>query len=209
MLASANINYTKKFICHGTVLASDGTKMSKTIGNVVSPIDLYNKFGLDPVRYYLVGIMPTFSDSAYSEIELINSYNANLSNNFGNLLNRVIHLANKMDTKLNDENSVTLSFKEKVQEHLNLIEECFVKFDLRGASENINQLSNYGNKYIDENKPWSITDKLKVEEILNNLSYLLNKVIYYYEPFVPDSCKKADEALKKRETIILFPRIEV
>jgi len=209
MLASADINFTKRLLCHGTILAADGTKMSKTKGNVVSPFDQQTKFGTDIIRYYMLAKLPTFGDSAYSENDLINNYNADLANNFGNLINRVIHLENKKNVKINDYANAEAGFKTQVQDILKSITAGFEAFDLNSAADDLTKLSNFGNKYIDEKKPWSESSTEEVEKTLNNLSYLLSELVEHYEPFIPESCIKAKEALSKRETIILFPKLEV
>ncbi len=208
MLASVNINFTKKFLCHGTILASDGTKMSKTKGNVVSPFDQLKKFGVDIVRYYMLAVLPTYNDSAYSESDLLYTYNSNLANNFGNLLNRVIHLSNNRKIGINNYDKVEAQFKSKVDKQVAKIDAAYLDFDLKLAGDLLNELSDIGNKYIDSEKPWAIEEDMKAEEILNNLSYLLYHLVELYEPFIPTSAEKAREALKNREKIILFDKID-
>jgi len=208
MLASAGIQFTKNFICHGTILGPDGRKMSKTIGNIVSPFDQVERFGVDTVRYYMLGVMPTFGDTSYNESDLIFNYNANLSNNFGNLLNRVIHLSDKKEIVINNIEKVEAIFKKEVDDFSEQINKSFEEFDLKVVADKINNLSNRGNKYIDEKKPWMLKDIEEIQLVLNNLSYLLLKLIDSYEPFIPDSIMKARKALQERETIILFPKIE-
>ena len=77
------------------IFGPDGNKMSKTLGNVISPFDQVEKFGIEALRYYMIAGIPTYGDASYKEDDLINLYNAHLANSFGNLLNRLIHLANK------------------------------------------------------------------------------------------------------------------
>lgn len=209
MLLSAGLPPTKKFLCHGTVLGPDGHKMSKTIGNVVSPFDQLEKFGPDIVRYYMLALLPTYGDSAYSEQDLVFNYNANLANNFGNLLNRIIHLANEKKVKINNFNKVEEDFKREVDTFESKINNYYEEFELKQAADLISELSDWGNKYVDQEKPWQSDASTRVEVVLNNLSYLLSKVIDAYEPIIPTSSARAKEALANRSKIILFPRLDL
>ncbi|MDD4382184.1 MAG: hypothetical protein PHE21_02470, partial [Candidatus Dojkabacteria bacterium] len=76
------------------------------------------------------------------------------------------------------------------------------------AGEEIDMLADWGNKYITEKEPWT-KDDIEAEKILNNLSYLLSKVIRLYKPIIPESCTKAHAALSSRETVILFQKISI
>lgn len=210
MLASAGLPHSEKILIHGMVLAADGTKMSKSIGNVVSPFEQEEKYGAEVVRFYLLTGITTYGDAAYNEGELVNSYNARLANNYGNLLNRVIHLANSKDVEINNEEKVEKEFKEKVDSIKKEIEFSYEDYEIALAGEKIDSLADYGNKYINDEEPWSKDISLeRAEEILNNLSYLLKVVTDLYEPIIPISADKAKKALENREKIILFNKIEV
>jgi len=208
MLNSVGLDQTQKLLEHGMILGPDGRKMAKSIGNVISPFDQEKKFGAEIVRFYLLAGIATYADSAYKEDDLINMYNSRLANNFGNLLNRVIHLANSKEVKINDEKEVSKEFKEKVDKYNKEVQELYDEYELALGAEKIDELADWGNKYITQEEPW-VKDKSQeeVEEILNNLSYLLKVVIDLYEPIIPISSKKALEALEKRERIILFDKI--
>ncbi len=208
MLSSAGLEHTEKLLEHGMVLGSDGRKMSKTLGNIVSPFEQEKKYGVEVVRFYLLTGISTFADSAYKEDDLVNLYNSRLANNFGNLLNRVIHLANSKEVEINDAGLVEEDFKKKVDDSRKEVEAFYDDYEIALASEKIDELADFGNKYITEKEPWNKElEKKKCEKILNNLSYLLKAVIELYYPIIPNSCKKASLALKNRETIILFSKI--
>jgi methionyl-tRNA synthetase len=208
MLSSVGLKHTEKLLEHGMVLGSDGRKMSKTLGNVVSPFEQERKYGAEVVRFYLLTGISTFADSAYKEDDLVNLYNSRLANNFGNLLNRVIHLANSKEVEINNEETVEKDFKEKVDDYKKEIEAFYDDYEIALASEKADELADFGNKYITEKAPWNKElGKKECEKILNNLSYLLKVVIELYCPIVPDSCKKASLALQNRETLILFSKI--
>ncbi|MBP5204414.1 methionine--tRNA ligase [bacterium] len=209
MLESAGLPHTKMLLRHGMVLGEDGRKMSKSLGNVVSPFVQEEKYGGEVVRFYLLAGISTFADSSYKESDLVNMYNARLANNYGNLLNRVIHLANAKEVEINNESTVETSFKERVDSYKKTITDLYDAYELSSACEQIDALADYGNKYITEKEPWS-KDKTLEEcgEILNNLSYLLKTVTELYSPIIPVSADKARNALEKREKIILFPTLD-
>jgi methionyl-tRNA synthetase len=208
MLSSVGLEHSAKLLVHGMVLAEDGTKMSKTKGNVISPFDQEKKYGAEIVRYYLLTGIPTFGDAAYKEDELVNSYNSRLANNYGNLLNRVIHIANAKDFKINNTEKVNKEFKEKVEKISNEIDAFYEDFEISFAAEKIDELADYGNKYITKEEPWDKeVSPEKAEEVINNLSYLLKVVSEKYLPIIPSSAQKGLKALGDREKVILFPRI--
>lgn len=208
MLMSVGFKNSKKIIVHGTILGPDGVKMSKTIGNVVSPFEQLEKYGYEAIRFYLASSFG-FANSPYKEEDLVNLYNSLLADNFGNLLNRVIHLANVKNVNINNFANITEDFKEKVDEFTKLTNEKFESFEINEAVKKITELSSFGNDYIQKEEPWGKDKEIsKVEEILNNLSYLLYNVIKLYSPIIPESCEKAKNALEKREKIILFNKID-
>jgi methionyl-tRNA synthetase len=208
MLASVGLEQTKKLLEHGMVLGPDGRKMGKSLGNVISPFDQEEKFGAEIVRFYLLTGIATYADSAYKEDDLINMYNSRLANNFGNLLNRVIHLANSKKVEINNEKKVEKDFKKKVDTLEKEIVKLYDDYEIALAGEKIDELADFGNKYITEQQPWDENKGTKeITNVLNNLSYLLKVVINLYEPIIPVSSKKADKALREKEGIILFDKI--
>lgn len=209
MLAAIGLPQTQKLLCHGMVLGPDGTKMSKTKGNVISPFDQLEKFGLEAVRFYLISGISTFGDSPFKEDDLINLYNSHLANNFGNLLNRVIHLSGKREIEINKIDDVESEFKVRVDEFVAKANSYYEEYELQLAAQTTNELATFGNKYIDEAQPWSKEIELsKAAAVLNNLSYLLQQVIELYAPIIPESAEKAQQALENGEKIVLFPKIE-
>ena len=208
MLLSVGLPHSEKLLVHGMVLAEDGTKMSKTKGNVISPFEQEEKYGPEIVRYYLLTGIPTYGDAAYKEEELVNSYNSRLANNYGNLLNRVIHIANAKEYEINNEEKITEEFKKKVDKLESEIDKLYDEYQIYLAAEKIDELADFGNKYITTEEPWSKEKTPKeASSVINNLSYLLKVVSEKYIPIIPESAQKGLESLKKREKVILFPRI--
>ena len=87
------------------------------------------------------------------------------------------------------------------------VRRLYEDFEISLAGEKIDELADFGNKYITKEEPWT-KEKEQTEKILNNLSYLLEKVIHLYNPIIPQSASSAIQHLIARETVILFPKIE-
>lgn len=205
MLASANLPFSKKILVHSTVLGPDNHKMSKTIGNVISPLEQVEKYSPEVVRYYLLAGLPTYTDAAYKEDDVINLYNANLADNYGNLVNRVIVLGKNKGIEI-DQKYVAKEFKAHIDKDIEHITNLYEQYNIFEAAHIINEVVSYGNKYINDQKPWEVT---LPTETINNLYYLLEQISDIYEPIIPESSRKAQEALKRHEPIILFHKIEL
>ena len=193
---------------HGMVQDENGKKMSKTIGNVISPIDQLEKYGVDYVRYYLGCVLNNYSNCSYKEDELKDVCNSALADNFGNLLNRVIHLSSSLNIEINKFDILDKEFKEDVDSYVSKFTELMDDNDVSEAYKVIKTLSTFGNKYIDDNKPWEKSSTVESRNsVLNNLSYLLYNLIKSYKFIFPEKCKIAEESLIKKEKIILFNKI--
>ena len=207
MLASAGFPLTKTFLMHGMILWPDGNKMSKTLGNVISPMDQLEKFGADAVRFYLIAWIPTFGDAAYKEDDLINLRNSRLANAFGNLLSRVITLANKKELSL-----ATALLSEQVSEKLYTTKEhithLYDSYELFEAAWAIHDLALRANKYFDDHKPREKeTDPLDAIQTLTDLWWVLRVLIDLYSPLIPDRCLQAKRMLDTQEKGILFDKL--
>lgn len=201
-LAAANLPHTKKLLVHGMVLDDKGRKMSKTIGNVIDPLDQLNKFGLDAVRYYTLAGLTTFADGCWSEKDLIERYNTELANDYGNLIARVTHL---ISTKKVDLIEADREFKEIVAEKVNSIGLLWDKFEIYKALQETNALAQFGNKYIDSARPWSSDHYVST---LSNLHFLLREITILYKPVLsPATIDVIEEALKTNVKTIVFPKI--
>lgn len=207
LLASLGLPFTKHLLVHGTVLGPDGQKMSKSIGNVIAPLEQYDKFGSDTCRFYMLGIIKTYNDCCYKEDELKKFYNSHLANNYGNLLNRLIHLSGKNDVNIENENIIRNDFKNKIMDMKTQSEKEYMNFNISNAAFIINEIVSYGNQHFHKTEPWKKTSN-ECEIILNEISFLLKVTSELYEPIIPDGAQKALYALKKKEKVILFPKID-
>ncbi|GAV22139.1 methionine--tRNA ligase [Carboxydothermus pertinax] len=176
ILLALGVELPKKVVGHGWFVL-EGGKMSKSKGNVVDPVKLIEKYGVDAVRYFLVREMPLGLDAVYSEEALINRINVDLANDLGNLLNRTLSMLEKF---LGGEIPLPYEYEEIDREVIDLAqalpketEELMNKFDLAGALANIWRLVTRLNKYIDEVAPWSLNKEGKIERLKTVLYVVL------------------------------------
>ncbi len=206
MLAGADLPFSKKILAHGWALAEDGSKMSKTIGNVVDPVELAEDYSVEAVRYYLIAGVPTYDDFPVSIDRLKSIHNDHLADRYGNLINRIIHLANSKEMGL--DGVAEVDFKNKVDVIIEEFDNLMDNYELSNAYEEIAKMTAWGNQYITKKEPWGKEkSELEVEQILNNLYYLLKKATYAYQFVIPDHATEAQLLLDKHEKGVLFEKL--
>lgn len=209
MLSSAGIAHTQKLLCHGTILGPDGTKMSKTKGNIISPFEQFDKYGAEAVRFYMIAALATFDNSTYKESDLVNIYNSMLANNFGNLVNRVVTLAKNKNIDIVDLTDLDSEFVDKVDALAKSSTDLFFDFELQEAVLKANEICVLSNEYITLKAPWNKEIALiDAQKTLRSLVYALQKAIEIYSYVIPQSSHKAQEMLANLETGVLFEKLE-
>jgi len=204
MLKSAGIKLPKTILVNG-FLSLNGQKISKSIGNIIRPSDWVAKFGADAVRYYLLRYTTATEDSDISEEKLKNAYNADLAKGLGNLVARVLTLAQKNKVELLKNKTFALEIK-KIEQELN---QSVSNFKFNEALEKIWQLIALGNKYIDEKKPWALKSESKeFKKIIGSLLFLISNIGALLSPFLPETSEKISGQLKNRKISILFPQLK-
>jgi methionyl-tRNA synthetase len=198
ILAALNINQTTKLIVHGTILDDKGNKMSKSLGNVIDPIEQVNLYGTDPVRYYALAGLSTYSNSNWNTDQLIGLYNKHLCDDWGNLITRVLHLIELYKIEITD---------SKLDLDINLVELAWSNYDLNQVCININKIVKHGNNYITLKEPWKIKDRTELTEVLSQLYNLLVEVNGLYYPIIPESSDLVKQALIEKKKCILFVKL--
>ena len=185
MLLSAGLKLPNEIFVHGFV-TTGGEKMSKTLGNVVDPLEIAEKYGIDPLRFYLLKEIPAYDDGEFTIEDFIKRYNGDLANGLGNLVSRVLVLAKKAGIeKINEIEDV----EEKINEILKRIKDNIEIFKFNEALNAVWELVNLGNQYIDSNEPWKKTGK-ELNSILSNLIYLIINLGWVLRPFLPETSEK-------------------
>ena len=196
MLKAAGIEPYQHLNVHG-YWNSDSSKMSKSLGNVVKPLDLKDKYGLDAFRYFLLRDMVFGLDSNFSEEAFVSRLNSDLANDLGNLLSRAITMAIKYcDGKIPAAPARTTEIKlaDLAQATVTEVEKCFADMSLHKALMAIWELISASNKYIVENEPWSLAkdpaNREKLIAIMYRLLEALRAVAIFISPFMPQASEK-------------------
>ena len=183
MLIGLGLPLPKTISSHGMILV-DGQKMSKSIGNVVDPIEVIEKHGTDAFRYYFLRHVDSFSDSDFTWEKFEDAYNNELANDLGNLVQRVATLVSKNEITIDGEIEDGISDEFKT-----LIEE----YDYSGAFDWVWEKVQGLNKKIDNEKPWELAKKGendKLKECLNNLVLDLLRINVLLSLFIPETSEK-------------------
>ena len=203
MLLAAGLPLPKIIFVHGFITVG-GEKMSKTIGNVVDPFEVVKKYGADALRYYLLREIPPTGDGDFTYGKFEQRYNADLAKGLGNLIARVLTLAEKSDVKANPE-----LFSEVVKDVEKNVHEFLHDFRFNDALAAIWQLISAGDKYIDDKKPWTLpANSEEFKEIISSLLSLVSEIGNLIEPFLPETSEKISKAVKNKKSGILFPRLK-
>ena len=183
MLHAAGIKTPDRLLIHG-FLTSSGEKMSKSIGNVVVPSEVIEKYGVDPLRFYLSHEIPVGRDGDFSWDRMQKLYDSKLRNDIGNLLNRVLVLLQKEGGNLAAPGKP--DFLAQNQD-----EYCAAmnSFDFSKAVQLAITIAVDCNRYIDEQKPWSMSGSEKLV-VLSSIAEALRHLSLALLPFIPESAQK-------------------
>ena len=229
MLMSAELPLPKGIFAHGWWL-SDQTKMSKSLGNVVDPLDLIDSYGVDPIRFYLMKEMVLGQDANFSMDSFIKCYNSDLANDFGNLLSRVTNLINKFyDGALEpifDDSTDGQDVKYAALDSMELSKNFMNDMKINEAINSIFNFVRKVNKYLEITAPWKLvkTDIKKAGKVLYTAAESIRIISLLLSPVMPNRTESVMNALgtinrdlewgklvfekKIQKQDPLFPRIE-
>src|SRR5699024_3396431 len=195
ILMALDLPLPKKIFAHGWILMKD-EKMSKSKGNVVDPIRLTDRYGVDALRYYLLREVPFGSDGVFTPEAFVQRLNYDLANDFGNLLNRTIAMIDKyFDGEIPayqpSETAVDKDLEKFMQETVTNVEDKLDEMEFSIALSSIWQLISRTNKYIDETEPWVLAkDPAQKERLGNIMAHLvesLRTTAIILQPFITDA----------------------
>ena len=216
MLMALDLPLPKKVFTHGWILMKDG-KMAKSKGNVVDPVSLTDRYGLDALRYYLLREVPFGSDGVFTPEGFVERTNYDLANDFGNLLNRTVAMITQyFDGEVQQyqvsETSVDSELETMVNETVANVEEAMENMQFSVALASIWKLISRTNKYIDETEPWKLAkdegQKERLGNVLAHLADTLRVIAILLQPFLTEAPKEVfkqlginDEAMKQWDSI--------
>lgn len=202
MLLSAQLPLPERIFGHG-FLTKDGQKMGKSLGNTLNPFDLVDRYGSDAIRYYFLKEIELGKDGDFSEVRFINTVNADLANDLGNLLNRTLGMFKKYckqgELSVSGEDISGDNPLRKLGSDLS--DRVFQQYEVLGFSQGCEAIFNLirsGNKYIDESAPWQLYKQGKqqeVEVILYSVLESLRLSAYLLSPIIPNLSNKIYQQL--------------
>lgn len=197
MLLSAKLPLPKHILIHGFVNLK-GEKISKSVGNIISPQDVVNEYGLEPLRYFMLSQIPIDADGDFTDERFREVYNSDLANGLGNLVARVAKLCEQSNIK---SSSIPKDFDPEMTKYLQ-------DYKFNEALNHIWKEITSADKKVNEEKPWELTGE-KLAKVLEDLVKRILHIAFNLQPFLPQT---AEKILKQFSGEIkpgppLFPRI--
>ncbi|HIN47547.1 MAG TPA: methionine--tRNA ligase [Deltaproteobacteria bacterium] len=198
MLKAAGMPVFKKLVVHGHWVVG-GSKMSKSLGNVVDPLAMKDQLGVDALRYFLMRDMSFGEDANFTEELAITRYNGDLANNLGNLLNRSISMSrNNFEgcvPPLGEIGELEKDLRNSFSKGVETCREYILAFQPHRALEHVMWLSSLVNKYIDNCKPWSFAKQKENRERLGTVLYtaldMTRILVGLLDPVMPEKMREA------------------
>ncbi len=214
MLMSAGIELPKTIFAHGWWLMGD-SKMSKSLGNVINPMDLIDEYGVDPVRFYLMREMVLGQDANFTMESFIKRYNADLANDLGNLLSRVTNLIVKnYDGLVPDYGEFTDQESKMIQnanQMSNVIPLLIDEMKIHDAIEETFQFIRSVNRYLEETAPWKLVKENKeaAGRVLYSAAEALRISAVILEPVMPNRMNDLLNSLGTKDKNLIWGQLSV
>ncbi len=192
ILMALDLPLPKHILAHGWITI-DQTKMSKSLGNVISPTSVLEAFNLDipdPFRYYMASAAPCGKDGNYSDEDFKEKVNAHLANSMGNLLNRTLSMLVKyFEGDIKPEFLEENELKAQALETVKAVKHHFDYFEVQEAAQKIIELVDTANKYVTDNAPWSLAKDGQIEKcgkVLTNVLQVMTVIASLIYPYCPN-----------------------
>jgi methionyl-tRNA synthetase len=213
LLAALDLPLPQKSFIHGMITDSEGRKFAKSLGNGILLSEFVEQFGVEGVKFFVLHDCNSVGDTPYSLERFVDSYNANLANNLGNLMMRVTTLVEKHLGGMIDEDAVDPEIKFEAAPIYTCLAELRPELAFRILFENLTAL----NQYLEKTKPWTLAkdlDKnlLEITKILSTCVVNINKINEVLSIFLPSTSDQIHQALNGNLIIkapILFQKIEL
>jgi len=218
ILMSAGLNLPDEIFAHGFITINS-QKMSKSLANVINPLELVKKYDPDSIRYFLLAEFPLSEDGDFSYEKFENRYNGDLANGIGNLFERVFTMAKDADLRgytrtieadLRGKDEEISAFYQKTE---GLYRQKMDSYEFYGVLGAVLIFAKKLDQYINSTEPWKLIKNKnpEAEKILTTLIFGVEKIINWLKPFMPSKMEKAEKYLKnlnsQKEKLNLFPRI--
>jgi len=210
MLMSAGLPIPRRIIAHGFFTAQ-GVKISKSLGNAIDPLELGKKYGFDALHYFLLREIPFGEDGDFSYEKFNERYNGDLANGLGNFAARVLTLGSGQ--RFSSDISFSSELAGLVEDVRKSVAQKMGEYRFSEVLTEIWGLIAFGDRFINEKKPWSVTDQALKKQIIFDLVVLLDNIAAFLPPFLPMSSEKITRAitwegaaLLIKKSDILFPR---
>ncbi|MEK7608061.1 MAG: methionine--tRNA ligase [Patescibacteria group bacterium] len=212
MLMAAKLPLPKALFVHGFITV-EGEKMSKTVGNVIDPVSLTERYGSDSVRYYLLREIPSSGDGDWSEQKFRVLYNADLANGIGNFASRVLTLAER-EGKI-PSGTISAEVGSIIASAKKVFEEKMDAFRINEAIAALWSVYAFGDGYVNEKKVWAMEGDTDRKAVLYELLSLLSETLDYLSCVLPHSAEvlrlsvkvDSDGSITVKKPPVLFPRL--
>ncbi len=194
-LLAAKIKPPKRVFGHGWIL-SDDKKMSKSLGNILDPLEIIKIYGVDQLRYYLIKEVSLGNDGSISLKNLKNCINNDLANNYGNLCQRVLSFINKNCNseipKAGELNNIDKKLYEEIIKKISKLNDMINTQDLNSYIKEVINFSFNSNKYFNDLEPWKLknTDIKRMNTVLYCILNQIKSISILLYPIIPNSVEK-------------------